>query len=150
MHKCVTKPGIPCGVYSIFLFLQISFEKKELLKQWIINMKRDKWYPLCSLHFEDKYIINNSKRRSILPTAIPTIFYFPAHLEKKQHNRPLPKERQNTVAINVRTTTPVSESEPINMELNSSGRPKYDMVFRQKSYTNFLLLYLLQWLNTWF
>ncbi|XP_069671103.1 zinc finger protein 570-like [Periplaneta americana] len=106
-------------------YFRFPLKKKELLKQWIINMKRDKWCPsehsfLCSRHFEDKYIMNHSKRRRILPTAVPTIFDFPAHLQKKQYNRPLPRERQNMLAISVRTTTPVPESEPIIMELNSS------------------------------
>ncbi|XP_067004878.2 THAP domain-containing protein 3 isoform X2 [Anabrus simplex] len=89
---------IPYTVKRMTLLSRFPLKNKKLTKQWVINMKRDKWYPkqqstLCSEHFEEHYMYEVNDRRRLLPKAIPTIFKFPPHLQRKQSSRKPPKKR---------------------------------------------------------
>uniref|UniRef100_A0A3B3T7W2 THAP-type domain-containing protein n=1 Tax=Paramormyrops kingsleyae TaxID=1676925 RepID=A0A3B3T7W2_9TELE len=57
------------------------------LRQWVINMKWDKWMPskrslLCSSHFQEDCFDRSGLTVRLTPSAVPTIFSFPAHLQK--------------------------------------------------------------------
>ncbi|XP_078076037.1 THAP domain-containing protein 5-like [Mustelus asterias] len=70
-------------------FYPFPLQNKERLHKWIKNMKRDNWFPtkhqcICSDHFtadsfEWRWGIRYLKRH-----AIPTVFSFPNHQQKKK------------------------------------------------------------------
>ena len=69
-----------------------SFPKKDvsLLKKWLVAMKRDgftqtKHSRICGKHFLPSHYYPFS--RMLLPTAVPSIFDFPAHLQKQSTDR---------------------------------------------------------------
>ncbi|XP_047118592.1 THAP domain-containing protein 2-like [Schistocerca piceifrons] len=70
------------------LLSRFPLKDKEITKRWVINMKRENWFPttasyLCSAHFEEKYMYHTNVQRRLLSKAVPTIFNFPSHLQKQ-------------------------------------------------------------------
>lgn len=75
-------------VYFLFFFFLLSSsccsfpKKRELLKTWIVNMKRENFCPskyslLCSDHFEDSCFDRTGQIIRLREDAVPTIFKFP-------------------------------------------------------------------------
>lgn len=83
----------------VFDTCRFPLKDKELTKIWVVNMKRDNWFPttasyLCSTHFEEKYLYQTNSQRRLLSQAKPTIFRFPPHLQRKEKtSRPPPRKR---------------------------------------------------------
>lgn len=99
---------------STYLYISFSFPLGDTsrLQQWLVNIRRDKWKPtpssrLCSLHFEDNCFFTNNKGQVRLTTAaVPTIFAFPDHLQKRsQHIR----RRQRSGDVVLRDAEAVEE-----------------------------------------
>lgn len=80
-------------------YYKFPLKDKELTKRWVINMRRDRWFPtptsyICSTHFLDKYMYKINDQRRLLAKAVPTIFSFPRHLQKNVVvPRPAPRKR---------------------------------------------------------
>ena len=60
-------------------------------KQWVVAMRRVGFQPtrhstLCSDHFDEECFERFGERARLKKTAIPTIFNFPAHLQKVLNN----------------------------------------------------------------
>lgn len=80
-------------------FHRFPFGRPDLLNVWIDNVRRDKWAPsrtslLCSDHFTKESFGTRGKTTRLKRDAVPTIFSFPAHLQKDE--RPMrnpPKAR---------------------------------------------------------
>jgi hypothetical protein len=69
---------------------RFPFSKPDLLKQWIVNIRRVDFYPskksvVCSDHFEDKWFDRTGQTVRLREGAVPTIFTLPAHLTKVCH-----------------------------------------------------------------
>ncbi|XP_047104936.1 THAP domain-containing protein 2-like [Schistocerca piceifrons] len=69
-------------------YYKFPLKDKEITKRWVINMKRENWFPttasyLCSAHFEEKYMYHTNVQRRLLSKPVPTIFNFPPHLQKQ-------------------------------------------------------------------
>ncbi|KAK9955089.1 hypothetical protein ABG768_014993 [Culter alburnus] len=93
-------------------FFRFPLGDTSRLQQWLVNIRRDKWKPtpssrLCSLHFEDNCFFTNNKGQVRLTTAaVPTIFAFPDHLQKRsQHIR----RRQRSGDVVLRDAEAVEE-----------------------------------------
>ncbi|XP_041071407.1 THAP domain-containing protein 5-like isoform X2 [Carcharodon carcharias] len=70
-------------------FYPFPLQNKERLHKWIKNMKRDNWFPtkhqcICSDHFTADSFEWRWGIRYLKPHAIPTVFSFPNHQQKKQ------------------------------------------------------------------
>ncbi|XP_054716841.1 THAP domain-containing protein 1-like [Uloborus diversus] len=68
------------------------FSRPEILKRWILNVRRKDWYPsrrsvLCSDHFEPDAFDRSGLIVRMKPDAVPTIFAFPPHLVKECKKR---------------------------------------------------------------
>ncbi|XP_049945280.1 uncharacterized protein LOC126427106 isoform X3 [Schistocerca serialis cubense] len=80
-------------------YYKFPLRDKEITKRWVINMKRENWFPttasyLCSAHFEEKYMYHTNVQRRLLSKAVPTIFNFPPHFQKQDKVlRPQPRKR---------------------------------------------------------
>ncbi|XP_077104227.1 THAP domain-containing protein 3-like isoform X2 [Siphateles boraxobius] len=81
---------------------------KSRLQQWLVNIRRDKWKPnpssrLCSVHFEDNcFYTSNLGKVRLTTSAVPTIFSFPKHMQKKPpHTRRRLERRGDVVLRNV-------------------------------------------------
>ncbi|XP_049962320.1 THAP domain-containing protein 1-like [Schistocerca serialis cubense] len=80
-------------------YYKFPLKDKEITKRWVINMKRENWFPttasyLCSAHFEEKYMYHTNVQRRLLSKPVPTIFNFPPHLQKQDKVlRPQPRKR---------------------------------------------------------
>uniref|UniRef100_UPI00358F8B22 THAP domain-containing protein 6-like n=1 Tax=Myxine glutinosa TaxID=7769 RepID=UPI00358F8B22 len=73
----------------------------DRLRQWLINMRRDRWMPtarsvLCSKHFTAQSFHTFGLRVKLRDSAVPTIFDLPRHLQKKVNNRKCPAVRIST------------------------------------------------------
>ncbi len=83
----------------------LSFPNDSRRSTWIQNVKWEKWVPskssrICSKHFHvDCFepITEFGVRRRLKKNAIPTIFGFPSHLQKRKCERPPPKNRDSIV-----------------------------------------------------
>jgi len=65
---------------------------KDLLLKWLSAMKRDKWTPtsneyICSEHFEEQCFSVYPSSVRLREDAVPTLFTFPDHLQKKPSHR---------------------------------------------------------------
>ncbi|CDQ97871.1 unnamed protein product [Oncorhynchus mykiss] len=67
-----------------------SFPKRDpkRIKEWVGQMKWKDWQPtphslLCSEHFEERCMDRTGQTVRLRDDAIPTIFAFPSHLQKK-------------------------------------------------------------------
>ena len=79
-----------CTFYSMCWFFLPRFPHNDpqLLRKWVINMRRDKWKPtarslLCSKHFTENYFDRTGKTVRLRKTALTTVFSFPEHLQSK-------------------------------------------------------------------
>ena len=81
---------------------------KELLKKWIQAMRREDWQPsrsdrICEKHFlpsdyqypQDLPYSRTLSRRYLKRGALPSVFNFPEHLNKKHCPRQPPKKRSS-------------------------------------------------------
>ncbi|XP_064818198.1 uncharacterized protein LOC135535687, partial [Oncorhynchus masou masou] len=76
-----------------------SFPKRDpkRIKEWVGQMKWKDWQPtphslLCSEHFEERCMDRTGQTVRLRDDAIPTIFAFPSHLQKKFPEDPVPEE----------------------------------------------------------
>ena len=80
----------------------------ELLKKWIIAVRRKTWKPtnasfLCSKHFTpecfydspSQFVQVNGQRRKLKPNSVPSLFDFPKHLQNNKKKRRSPVKRTN-------------------------------------------------------
>ncbi|KAK7868402.1 hypothetical protein R5R35_005027 [Gryllus longicercus] len=96
-------------------YFRFPLENEKLTQQWVVNMKRDKWYPtkssfICSMHFEEKIMYFVNERRRLLANAVPTIFDFPSHFQKRQSSRPSPKKRHFEEAFSPETVESANDN----------------------------------------
>ncbi|KAG8173649.1 hypothetical protein JTE90_025293 [Oedothorax gibbosus] len=75
-------------------FHLFPFRKPDLLKKWIVAVKRESWKPsksraLCGDHFAET-AYKTSTRRYLKDDAVPSIFSLPSHLQKPKRERALP------------------------------------------------------------
>lgn len=61
-------------------------------KKWIIATRREKFTPtastrLCSQHFKSTDYETHFGRTILKKDAVPSVFHFPKHLQKKQDNQ---------------------------------------------------------------
>lgn len=84
-------------------FCRFPFKRKELLAKWIKAIRRDKWEPtsttfICSVHFSESCFRRYSLQIRLKEDAVPSIFDFPAHMQKKVHKQQQPPAiKQETV-----------------------------------------------------
>uniref|UniRef100_UPI0035900B30 THAP domain-containing protein 1-like n=1 Tax=Myxine glutinosa TaxID=7769 RepID=UPI0035900B30 len=75
---------------------------KERLRRWVVNIRRVNWTPtarshLCSAHFTEDCFDRTGQTVRLRPSATPTIFAFPEHLQKSAPTaRKPPMTRQPT------------------------------------------------------
>ena len=70
--------------------------KPDLLAKWILAMRRDHWTPkstdyICSVHFEKESLRIYAQTVHLKEDAVPTLFSFPAHLQKTVSRRSILK-----------------------------------------------------------
>ncbi|XP_053145014.1 THAP domain-containing protein 1-like [Hemicordylus capensis] len=80
-------------------FHRFPLRNKQLLKKWVVNIRRQNFHPthsqvICSEHFTEEdfkiKVVASGKRRKLKPKAVPTIFSFPERLQKRvKPRRPL-------------------------------------------------------------
>ncbi|KAM7307465.1 THAP domain-containing protein 1-like [Ixodes scapularis] len=92
--NCTSRPEKTSGK-TFHLFPRCQ---PKLFQQWVVNLKRDKWKPspgsrLCSDHFDDSCFDRTGARTRLRSGAVPTLFNFPEHLQKKTATRKPPKLR---------------------------------------------------------
>ncbi|XP_051508480.1 THAP domain-containing protein [Myxocyprinus asiaticus] len=96
---CVLKVNMPsCSAYkctnrysrgSSVKFHRFPLGDSSRLQRWLVNLRWDNWKPtpfsrICSLHFEENCFFTNGQGQvRLTKTAVPTIFSFPEHLQKK-------------------------------------------------------------------
>ncbi|XP_033639035.1 THAP domain-containing protein 1-like [Asterias rubens] len=92
--NCTNRQLRGCGkTFHVF-----PFSQPEILKKWVISMKRDNWSPskksvLCSDHFEQSCFDRTEQTTRLKAGVVPTSFKFPVHLQKCTKKRKQPKER---------------------------------------------------------
>ncbi|KAK7909448.1 hypothetical protein WMY93_014132 [Mugilogobius chulae] len=70
-------------------FFRYPHGDPERLKLWLVNVRRESWTPsstsrLWSEHFdENQFLLSKKGKRVLKKDAVPIIFNFPAHLQKK-------------------------------------------------------------------
>ncbi|XP_075750782.1 THAP domain-containing protein 1-like [Rhipicephalus microplus] len=89
----------------------------HLYEQWVVNLKRDKWKPspgsrLCSSHFTEACFDRSGSRTRLKSDAIPTLFSFPEHLQKKTPKRKPPKDRAPIPDLSTSDEAPSSPPAP--------------------------------------
>ena len=95
-YKCTNRQNKFSGIS----FHSFPHNDKELLQKWVHNISQKDWFPkrhslICSEHFEQScFVVRPGKKgRCLNPNAVPTIFQFPEHLQKKYIKRKSPKKR---------------------------------------------------------
>ncbi|XP_041133105.1 THAP domain-containing protein 2-like [Polyodon spathula] len=83
-----------CG--KTFHLFPKNIERRQL---WVARMRRQEFKPsnravLCSDHFEEAYFDKTGQTVRLRPDAVPTIFNFPDHLQKKAGSHKPPTKRQ--------------------------------------------------------
>ncbi len=74
-------------------FHKFPLKDKTLLKQWITALKRYKFVPndnscLCNTNFlPSDYNCEDANKPRLLPSAVPSVFTFPDHLQKKNRSK---------------------------------------------------------------
>jgi len=112
-----TKTPGTVKISNVVSFHRFPLRNKELLKKWIIAVRRKSWKPtnasfLCSKHFTpdcfyyspSQFVQLNGQRRKLRPDSVPSVFQFPKHLQNSNKKRRPPLKRK-TVDI-----TPEEES----------------------------------------
>ncbi|XP_065226964.1 THAP domain-containing protein 2-like [Planococcus citri] len=95
----------------------------QLAKKWVINMRRDKWFPnknsaLCFKHFMPECYAQSgwSSRCRLKDDAVPTIFDVSAHLQVDKQNSRSSRKRPLDTVVNVQalidSTNEIIESPP--------------------------------------
>ena len=87
-------------------FCRFPLDNPELLTKWLVAMRRDHWTPtktsyMCSQHFlPTDYTdapfsqhLSKSSRKFLKRDAVPSLFEFPGHLQKKPSKERNPKKR---------------------------------------------------------
>ncbi|XP_075533590.1 THAP domain-containing protein 6-like [Dermacentor variabilis] len=113
--NCTSRPEKTSGK----TFHAFPRSNPQLYQRWVVNLKRDKWTPspgsrLCSDHFEEGCFDRTGARIRLLRDAVPTLFSFPKHLQKKTAGRKPPKERtpaEDTTPENEPTTSTRTSTE---------------------------------------
>ena len=89
-YKCTNRQNKFSGIS----FHSFPHNDKELLQKWVHNIRRKDWFPkrhslICSEHFKQSCFVGRpgKKGRRLNPNAVPTIFQFPEHLQKKYIKR---------------------------------------------------------------
>ncbi|KAF7660558.1 hypothetical protein LDENG_00279850 [Lucifuga dentata] len=70
-------------------FFKFPLYNDRKLKKWLTSMKWKDWSPsrfsvLCSNHFEEQYIDRSGRSTKLREDAVPTIFSFPEHMQKRK------------------------------------------------------------------
>ncbi|XP_030638831.1 uncharacterized protein LOC115819458 [Chanos chanos] len=70
-------------------FHSFPHKNPKLLKKWLVNMRWKDWTPalhskLCSGHFEDKCFSRFGRVKRLYKWAVPTIFSFPEHMQRRK------------------------------------------------------------------
>lgn len=103
------------GLYTMYIrsgnrrncfCFRFPLKNTELTKRWVTAMRRDNWYPtqasrICSTHFLEKDMYKVNTQRRLLASAVPSIFSFPVHLQRKQVERRPPRKRSLDETCNV-------------------------------------------------
>ncbi|KAG8454961.1 hypothetical protein GDO86_001253 [Hymenochirus boettgeri] len=87
--NCTSRQTRGCGKS----FHRFPHGRPEVLKKWVMNMRRDKFKPsskavLCSDHFEEFCFDRTGQTIRLRTDAVPTVFTFPGRIKKdrKLHN----------------------------------------------------------------
>ena len=69
----------------MLLGFRFPLKNQELLKKWIVALRRDGWQPgpsdtLCSEHFDSTCFRHYSLQVRLKEDAVPSLFHFPPHL----------------------------------------------------------------------
>lgn len=69
-------------------FFSFPLKNKELCKKWITAIRREDFTPsaytyICSCHFLPEHYNDDGLRRRLKKDAVPSVFSFPEHLQKK-------------------------------------------------------------------
>ena len=82
-------------------FHRFPHKNPQLLQKWIQAIRRENWQPtqysyICSKHFDDScFVVRPEKSGHRLHEhAVPSIFNFPEHLQKKDTKRKPPAKRK--------------------------------------------------------
>nr|XP_050042854.2 THAP domain-containing protein 2-like [Dermacentor andersoni] len=110
---------LSCIEVAFLVLCRFPRSNPQLYQRWVVNLKRDKWTPspgsrLCSDHFEEGCFDRTGARIRLLRDAVPTLFSFPKHLQKKTAGRKPPKERtpaEDTTPENEPTTSTRTSTE---------------------------------------
>ncbi|XP_014674647.1 PREDICTED: THAP domain-containing protein 1-like [Priapulus caudatus] len=92
--NCTNRQFKGCG-RTFHLF---PFGRPALLRTWLVNVKRDEWFPskkavLCSDHFTGHSFNHSGQTTRLAEDAVPILFDFPDHLKNVQRPRKAPRER---------------------------------------------------------
>ncbi|XP_054637995.1 THAP domain-containing protein 1-like [Dunckerocampus dactyliophorus] len=103
----------------------------QLLKQWVVNMRRNGWIPaarsqLCSSHFTEENFDRTGQTVRLRQNAVPTVFDFPDHLLKNSARRKPPKVR--TPVIQEPDVSPSCSTDP------DPPVPEHHDTFKDHSY----------------
>ncbi|KAK7131474.1 hypothetical protein R3I94_016561 [Phoxinus phoxinus] len=99
--NCTNRHSQRCSVH----FFRFPLGDKSRLQKWLVNIRRHKWNPtpssrLCSVHFEDNcFFTSNMGKVRLTTAAVPTIFSFPKHLQKKPAHTRQRLERRGDVVL---------------------------------------------------
>jgi hypothetical protein len=99
----------------------------ERRKAWLHKIRRVNWTPsdrtvLCSKHFavdDFEPIAEHRKKRDLKRSAIPSLFFYPDHLQPKQRKpRKLPTERSSQLEQPIEHEEPLQEVEQLSVDSN--------------------------------
>ena len=129
MSKAQFKLCLCFSKFSGLLFLFSRFPKDPIrLEAWTLALKTQNFRPtkytlICDDHFSDQDKDKTGQTVRLKPTAIPTKFNFPDHLQKKLISRKPPLVRQidaNSQVPSNRTSVTETDSTAVNTERESS------------------------------
>ncbi|OCT59274.1 THAP domain-containing protein 1 [Xenopus laevis] len=86
--NCTSRQTRGCGKS----FHRFPHGRPEVLKKWVMNMRRDKFKPsskavLCSDHFEEFCFDRTGQTIRLRTDAVPTVFTFPGKMKKDRKSR---------------------------------------------------------------
>ncbi|KAE8632293.1 hypothetical protein XENTR_v10001507 [Xenopus tropicalis] len=86
--NCTSRQTRGCGKS----FHRFPHGRPEVLKKWVMNMRRDKFKPsskavLCSDHFEEFCFDRTGQTIRLRTDAVPTVFAFPGKMKKDRKSR---------------------------------------------------------------
>ncbi|XP_043565442.1 THAP domain-containing protein 5-like isoform X1 [Chiloscyllium plagiosum] len=136
-------------------FYPFPLQNKERLNKWIKNMKHDNWFPtkhqcICSEHFTADSFEWRWGIRYLKPQAVPTVFPFSSHQQKKKlcsryirRKNNFPKEQSETnpqnfgpAATNEVTTKERLESSVPNAECDEQSQRNSELNTASESLGN--------------